>query len=288
MKVGRQIVNYDFAPTYNIRQKDQAFEAAILKLEPVEGLRIDAGHLERFSSWSSRRADSAYAWQADFVDVEKRAGNPYASNGFQFISAVYDGCVPWSFALYDFYGSDLYNTFGAKASYKWDLGGDAGALTLRGHWANQRDVGGWDTVGTNTSFETDVVELAVDWARGGLTLSTGAVLVTGDDFQTPFRTSFSIDTELLWYTEQFIGETDSWFLKAVYKTNKWLFYALLVVDGHEDDTTCSEIDGVVKYSFNEHLFTSVKAGFGHRDYPSGSGKSNTDAIDLRWFLGWTF
>ena len=287
LKVGRQIVNYDFAPTYNIRQKDQAFEAAILKLEPVDGLRIDLGHLERFSSWSSRRSGSSSDWQADFVDVEDRAGNSRASSGFQFVSAVYDGCKPWSFALYDFYGSDLYNTFGAKASYKWDLGADAGALTFRTHYANQQDVGGWDDM--RADIDSDVWELAVDWSRDGLTLSAGAVLVNGDDFQTPFRTSFTIDTELLWYTQQFLGETDSGFLKAVYKTDKWLFYAMYVLADHDDggsSSTNQEIDGVIKYSFNDHLYTTVKAGWGERDY--SDGRDDRDAIDLRWFLGWTF
>ena len=287
LKVGRQIVNYDFAPSYNIRQKDQSFEAAILKLEPIEGLRIDVGHLDRFSSWASREAHGSSSWQADFVDVENRAGNPDASNGFQFVSAVYDGFEPMSFTFYDFYGNDLFNTIGAKASYRWDLGEAAGALTFRTHYAHQNDVGSWDT-GTRDSIDSDVLELGVDWARGGLTLSGGAVLVNGDRFETPFRTSFTIDTELLWYTDQYLGETNSGYLKGVYKTDKWLFYAMLVVDEHDDNTTCREIDGVVKYNFNECFSTTVKAGYGDRDYSKDKGGGHSDAIDLRWFVGWTF
>lgn len=285
IKAGRQIVNYDFAPTYETRQKAQAFEAAILKLEPVKGLRVDVGHLERFSSWSSREGGSGSTWRADFIDVEQAAGVRYDTSGFQFISAVYDGCQPWTLGMYDFYGNDLYNVFGAKASYKWDLGQEAGALTFRGHWANQQDVGRMDTDGLG-SISSNIVELGVDWARDGLTLSAGTVLVNGDRFQTPFRTSFTIDTELLWYTDQFLGETNSGYLKGVYKTNKWLFYALFVIDEHDDDTICREIDGVVKYNITDHLYTTVKAGYGDRKY---SGKSDhPEAIDLRWFLGWTF
>lgn len=284
LKVGRQIINYDFAPTYNIRQKAQSFEAAILKCEPVQNLKIDLGHLERFSSWASREGGMGSTWRADFIDVAEAAGVPYHTNGFQFISAVYDPGGPWSFAAYDFYGQDLYNVFGAKAAYQHELG-SAGTLTLRGHWANQQDVGRMDMDGLGP-ISSNIYELGVDWARNGLTLSTGAVIVNGDRYQTPFRTSFTIDTELLWYTDQFIGETNSAYLKAVYKTGNWLFYAMGVIDEHDDDTICREIDGVVKYKFNDDFYTSVKAGYGDRKYSHKSGHPH--AIDIRWFLGWDF
>ena len=284
LKVGRQIVNYDFAPTYNIRQKAQAFEAAILKFEPIPNLKIDVGHLERFSSWSSREGGMGATWRADFIDVEQAAGVSYDSSGFQFISAVYDPDGPWSFAAYDFYGHDLYNVFGLKGAYQHDLG-SAGTLTLRGHWANQKDVGRMDVDGLG-SISSNVVEIGADWAYKGLTLSGGAVIVNGDRFQTPFRTSFTIDSELLWYTDQFLGETDSLYLKAVYKTGPWVFYSMLVADEKQDGTNCREIDAVVKYNFNDCFFTSVKAGYGDRKYSYKSGKP--DAIDLRWFLGWEF
>lgn len=285
IKVGRQIVNYDFAPAYFIRQKAQSFESAILKLEPADGLCIDIGHLDRFSSWSSREGGVGAAPRADFVDVEQAAGVTYDTTGIQFISAVYDGCEPWSLAMYDFYGNDLYNVFGAKGSYKWELGSDAGALICRTHWANQQDVGRMDVDGLG-SISSNVVELGVDWAREGLTLSAGAVVVNGDRFQIPFRTSFTIDTELLCYTDQFQGETNSGYLKGVYKTGNWLFYSMFVIDQHEDDTTCREIDGVVKYNFTDGFSTTVKAGYGDRKYSGDSGHS--DAVDLRWFLAWTF
>jgi hypothetical protein len=134
-------------------------------------------------------------------------------------------------------------------------------------------------------IDSNIYELGVDWARNGLTLSAGTVIVDGDRFQTPFRTSFTIDTELLWYTDQFLGETKSAYLKGVYKTGDWLFYAMFVIDEHEDGTTCSEIDAVVKYTINECMYTSVKAGYGGRDYDQ---KDDSNALDLRWFVGWTF
>lgn len=285
LKIGRQVVNYDFAPTYNIRQKDQSFEAIILKTEPVDGLHVDLGHLERFSSWASRSGGPS-TWRANFIDVERRVGVPYSTNGFQFISAVYDGCKPWNFTLYDFYGDDMYNTFGAKVAYRWDMGQNAGAVTLRTHYAYQQDVGRMKRDGLG-SIGSTAWEVALDYARGGFTLSLGGFIVRGDDFQTPFRTSFTIDTELLWYTMQFAGGSSSGFLKGVYKCNSWMFYTMYVITDHNDGTFCQEIDAVVKYSFNKNIYTAVKAGYGHRNNHRLFGR-NSDALDLRWFAGWSF
>jgi len=286
LKIGRQILNYDFAPAYNIRQKDQSYQAVVLKTAPCEGFSLDFGYFNRFSSWASRSGGPS-TWRADFIGVEDRVGVPYDTSGFFFASAVCDGWKPWSFALYDFYGDDMFNVFGAKAAYTWDLGPDAGALTFRTHYANQQDAGRMERDGLG-AIDSNILELAVDYSLRGLNLGTGTVLIRGDDFQTPFRTSFSIDTELLWYTMQFEGDTTSGFLKAVYKYDKWLFYALYVISDHEDDSLCQEIDGVVKYSFNDRLSTSFKAGYGDRQFPDRMKRTDTHAVDLRWFVGWTF
>ena len=82
-----------------------------------------------------------------------------------------------------------------------------------------------------------------------------------------------------------MGETNSGYLKGVYKTGKWLFYCMFVFDEHDDGSTCREIDGVIKYNFTDDFYSTVKIGYGDRDCPVAS---HSDAIDLRWFLGWTF
>lgn len=286
LRVGRQVLNYDFAPTYNIRQKDQSYEGVVLKTQPREDLTLDVGWFRRFSSWASREGGPS-TWRADFIDVEERVGVPYDTNGFFFASAVYTPCEPLSIGVYDFYGDDMFNVFGVKGSYTWELGGDCGSLTFRGHWANQRDVGRMNRDGLG-DIGSNVIETGLDYAIGGLTVSGGGVFIRGDDFQTPFRTSFTIDTELLWYTMQFEGGTNSGYLKGVWKWEDWVFYAMYVASEHRCGRVCQEIDVVVKRSFDCGLYTSVKAGYGGRRPAIPAGAPKTNALDLRWFLGWEF
>ncbi|MCH7228396.1 OprD family outer membrane porin [Haloferula sp. A504] len=286
LRVGRQILNYDFAPTYNIRQKDQSYEGVVLKTQPRDNLTLDLGWFDRFSSWASREGGPS-TWRAEFIDVEDRVGVPYDTNGFFFASAVYTPCDAFSLGAYDFYGDDLFNVFGLKGAYTWELGGDCGSLTFRGHWANQRDVGRMNRDGLG-DIGSNVIEAGLDYALGGLTLSGGGVFIRGDDFQTPFRTSFTIDTELLWYTMQFEGGTNSGYLKGVWKWEDWMFYAMYVASEHRCGRVCQEIDVVVKRTFDAGLYTAVKAGYGGRRPGTLTAGPKTNALDLRWFFGWTF
>lgn len=284
LKVGRQVLNYDFAPTYNIRQKDQSYEGVVLTTTPCENFTLDLGWFRRFSSWASREGGPS-TWRADFIDVEERVGVPYESNGFFFVSAGYSPCEEVQLGFYDFYGDELFNVSGLKGA--WTFGCGPGDVTLRGHWAHQRDVGRMDRDGLG-NISSNAIELGGDYAIDGLTLSTGVVLIRGDDFQTPFRTSFTIDTELLWYTMQFEGDTSSAYLKGIYKWEDWMFYAMYVASDHRGGRLCQEIDVVVKYTFDCGVYTSVKAGYGDRRFPAAMGKGRMNALDLRWFCGWTF
>lgn len=286
LKLGRQVLNHDFAPTYNIRQKDQSYEGVVLTTRPMEKLTLDLGWFHKFSSWASRDGGPS-SWRADFIGVERRVGVPYASHGFFFASAAYAPCEETSLAFYDFYGDDLFNVFGVKGSHGWTLGGNRGTLTLRGHWANQQDVGRMSRDGLG-DISSNVGELGLDYASGGLSLGTGVVLVRGDDFQTPFRTSFTIDTELLWYTMQFEGGTDSAYLKGVWKRDDWMFYAMYVASDHRCGRVCQELDVVVGRRLGEHLGVSVKAGYGDRRFPASMGGKKTNALDLRGFVTWSF
>ncbi len=284
LRVGRQVLNYDFAPTYNIRQKDQSYEGIVLTTRPAAGFTLDLGWFHRFSSWSSRDGGPS-TWRANFIDVEDRVGVPYGSSGFYFVSAGCKPCEGVDLGFYDFYGDDLFNVSGLKAA--WTFGCGRGDLTLRGHWAHQRDVGRMDRDGLG-GISSNAIEGGIDYTLEGLTLSTGVVLIRGDDFQTPFRTSFTIDTELLWYTMQFQGDTSSAYLKGVYQWRDWMFYAMYVASDHRGGRLCQEIDLVVKYSFAKGAYTAVKAGYGDRRFPAAMGGGGSNALDLRWFCGWTF
>lgn len=286
LRIGRQILNYDFAPKYAVRQKAQAYEGVVLKIHEWENFKLDLGHIERFSSWSSRDEGNS-TWRANFIDVEDRIGVNYKTRGMQFFSSEYSGLPQTKITVYDFYGQDTFNTFGGKLAYDFNLGEDCGTVTLRTHYAQQRDVGKMQTQGTG-SINSKIWELAADYKYKKLSTSVGFTRVGGiqgvNDFQTPFRTGFTIDPTLLWYTRQFLGDTDSYFAKAVYKHDAWMFYSMYVGSKHTNSLE-QEINGVVKYQINKNFYAIVKAGYAERD---NDNAADTNADDIRWFFGYTF
>jgi len=124
IRVGRQVLNLDFAPSYQIRQKEQSYEGVFATIAAGDSLRLDAGHIERFSSWGSRDDTGNDYLEYGFVeveDVEKRYGVDYSTAGMQFVSLNYTGLSNTALTVYDFHGQDLYNTLGAKidTSISW-------------------------------------------------------------------------------------------------------------------------------------------------------------------------
>ncbi len=112
LKVGRQALHTVFAGTYNIRQKDQSYEAVLLHLENNQNFSADLGFIDKFSSWTSRDDLTNGPSANGFNPVEKVEGVPYSTNGMPFIEVTYTGIKRAGLTFYDFYGDDLYNTFG--------------------------------------------------------------------------------------------------------------------------------------------------------------------------------
>ncbi len=290
LKAGRQILDYDFAPKYEIRQKPQAFEAAVISCREIEGLTVDAGHIERVSSWSSRD-DGPSSLRANFMDVEDRIGVNYPASGMQFISATLDRIENWSFTIYDLYGNDLFNTFGAKGSWTTNLEEDL-QLAVKAHYIHQDEEGRMDKDGLGV-LDADLAELALEVKAGPLSVQPGYVRVAGrtgmNDLLIPFRTSITIDPEMLWWTHQsansFLGGTNSLYLKGVYKLENTLFYMLYVHADRDNQDVTQEIDFVVKHNFTPSLYASVKIGYGHTDNKNGA---DLEGQDYRLFAGYTF
>ena len=284
--VGRQTINENFARTYAIRHKAQAFEAIVLKLADMENLKVTLGHLERFSSWSSRKNVDTGTASNEFIDIADVMGVDYSTNGMQFIEVTTTAIPNTSINVYDYYGEDLFNTMGAKITHKIDK------ITLNVHAAMQRDDGRYDTDG-NGDLSSEILELSVAYKDGGLSIEPGIMMVAGnsaeDNYQVPFRTSFVVDPTLMGYTSPFEGGSNTAFLKTVYKWDKNLFYMLYAITDHEEQTRDAsldqEIDFVVSRNFTKNFYVTIKVGFGHRD--NGSSESNWQS-DYRLFIGYKF
>ena len=294
IRVGRMKSNYDFAPTYAIRQKAQYLEAAVLKLYDIEHFKIDIGHIEKFSSWSGR--DGAGDWlRADFNRVEDVIAHyegddriNSANTGMQFVQIKTDIIPGVDLTVYDLFGCDLYNTFGVKANVDV-VKNDDWSLKWKNHYISQRGVGSYPV-----SLSSDVIESSLAFKCGDFTLEPGIMTVFGgneasNDHRHPFESSLTWQYTLMWNTRANLGGSDTFFLKSSYTLGDHFFYALGMVTCHENDvdggSTDYELNGVYRYKFTENISATIKAGWGLHNEGDGDSPERTD---LRLFVTYKF
>ena len=79
--IGRQSLDLNFVANYNIRQKNQAFEAIVFETKAIDKLAITMGHLEKFSSWTSRYNVHEGSTSNHFISIENVEKVSYSTNG---------------------------------------------------------------------------------------------------------------------------------------------------------------------------------------------------------------
>ena len=300
IRVGRQTMKLDFFQPYPIRQKDQAFEGVLFRTQDIGRTDIYVGHIDKFSSWSPRTNVNNGVLVNEFIDVEKVGGVPYKTEGMSFFSATCKAVEGAEFTVYDFYGYDLYNTLGAKVVYKI-AGDDKKNTKVRVHYISQRDTGDYDdaSAGGPGEIRSDATEIAVSFfskKEDGSTLliEPGVFLVAGsgaeNNVQVPFRTSFVVDPELMWYTDSFAGGSATAFVKTKYTFSDNVIYVLYAATEHEAPTRGGAFDQefnvVLARNFTKHCYASVKLGYGYRN--NRQGLHDTKQTDFRIFLGYKF
>lgn len=290
LTVGRQIADYNFAPTYNCRQKPQAIEAAVLSSSDIiSGVSFELGHIEKFSSWSTRDGGNA-VYKASFNDIEDVIADSEGiaspdTHGMQFVT-VSSGIIPQTdVTVYDLYGANLYNTFGAKADIKM-LESDELRVTWKNHYIMQSDVGDFAN-----DLDARTLESALEFKTGNLMVQPGVMTVFGgDDLRHPFESSLTWESLLDWYTRPNLDGSDSAYLKSTYTFGDTLLYALYFVTDHDRATDGGafdqELDIVINHDVTDRLYVTLKLGYGYRD--NRAGNPNTSREDYRLFVGYTF
>ncbi|MFW6132512.1 MAG: hypothetical protein ACOC8F_01350 [Planctomycetota bacterium] len=292
--LGRVKSTYDFAPAYPIRQKAQYIEAAILKFRELKHFSLDAGHIERFSSWGTRFGRGERL-RAGFNDVEDIIADDEgdrrirrANTGMQFVSMRTDAIPRTNLTVYDLYGCDLYNTFGVKADILL-LRTDAAELTWKNHYVMQRDTGSFPV-----KIDSDVIESSLALRAGDFLIEPGVMTTFGgnddsNDLRHPFESTLTWEYTLMWLTRPYEAGADTVFLKSTYNFDKTLLYFLGMATCHEDNiddgSTDYEFDVVLKHSLTDHLSVTVKGGWGKRN--PGRGDS-PERSDLRLFVTYAF
>ncbi|MFW5915800.1 MAG: hypothetical protein ACOCTQ_04930, partial [Planctomycetota bacterium] len=202
--VGRKNSDYDFAPTFAIRQKPQGLEGLFPHLGQWEDFSIDVGHIERFSSWGGRNEGSDYLHHRyqkieDVVAAHDGISAPGGASSMQFVNLDAQP-LPWlDLTVYDLYGYNLYNTFGLKTATTLQ-DGENGDLVWKKHLVVQNDVGNYNRA-LGEGLDATALETSLALTRGDFMLEPGLFSVfSDDDLRHPTESSLTWENTLSWFT----------------------------------------------------------------------------------------
>ncbi len=288
IKVGRQALHTTFAGTYNIRQKDQSYEAILLHFENPENLKVDLGFIDKFSSWTSRDDLTNGPSANGFNPVEKVEGVPYSTNGMPFVEVTYSGFKGTELILYDFYGDDLYNTFGFNivgAVFE----SDEFKTDIKIKYIQQRGIDRFeDFVGFD--LHSDALQGGVNFQKGDFRIEPGFFIVGGggadNDIHSPFQPSLIIEEPMVETDAGFFGGSRSIYVESNYAWNNNNLYILyLHTDLHSSHPVdkSKELDIIYSRTFGPRFYFKLKMGFLNYD---GVSAGTEKILDYRIFLGW--
>jgi hypothetical protein len=299
LTVGRKIATYDFAPTYAPRQKAQALEGVFLKMREWENFDLDIGHIERFSSWSTRDGDGDWL-RMEFNEVEDvyvdyghndrddvdLNARPDKTHGLQFINFRTDLRPDVELVAYDLFGANLYNTIGAKLNATLSQTEDS-SIVWKNHGVMQQDVGDYDDV-AGEGFDAFAIESSMACKKGQLLVEPGIFAVTTDDsLRHAFESTLTWEYTLDWFTRPHHGKSSSAFLKTVYTFGNTTLYALYFGTKHDGaiDAFDQEINVVIKQQLTDAFAATIKGAYGHRD---NHDAPDDERDDIRLFLTYNF
>ncbi len=290
--IGRQSLNLTFLSKYNVRQKDQAFEAIVFQSEAIDKLAITLGHLEKFSSYTSRYDLYEGNLSSKFIDIEKVEKVPYSTKGFQFVEAQYSGIPKTIITLYDYFGHDLYNTFGGKIDYTFNPDSKL-QHTLRLHYIKQWDVGKFAKV-TGAGVNSNAYQAGIKTAIGNFSIEPGIFKVTGNDYSdslhTPFQPDYIIEGPLIETDLGFEAGSLSYYLESSYDWEKSSLYLLFLQSKHKHSPLPTgysrEFDLIYSHDITEKIYLKLKLGT--VEFDNRNSVRDGWVNDYRLFLGFRF
>ncbi len=287
LKVGRQALHTVFAGTYNIRQKDQSYEAVLLHLENNKNLSADLGFIDKFSSWTSRDDLTNGPSANGFNPVEKVEGVPYSTNGMPFAEVTYTGFERAELTIYDFYGDDLYNTFGFNI-VGTVFESDEFKTDLKIKYIRQSGMDRYENF-VGFDLQSDALQAGVNFQKGDFRIEPGIFIVSGggadNDIHSPFQPSLIIEEPMVETDAGFFGGSQSFFVESNYSWNDNNLYMLyLYTDLHSSNPIdkSKEFDIIYTRNFGSSYYFKLKMAF--VDYDGSAGV--TGILDYRLFFGW--
>ncbi|MBI9019869.1 MAG: hypothetical protein JEZ10_01265 [Verrucomicrobia bacterium] len=264
IKVGRQVVNGEVFRADEFRQKQRAFEAAILVTKDIPDTTLMIGHAERISNvW-----DNEDSWK--FQDL---------GDGVTWVEAVYTGITNLEVAVFDAYAYDWVNLAGGRVKYTL-----SDTTALHGYYRHENDVG------RGANHSSDMVGASVRQKIGGVTLEPGFLSVGGDTLafsELGTGINHPLGSSMMIYSGQFEGGAKTAYLKAGAKIDKTVLYALYNCTWNDKTPyNGQELNVVVKQPIGDRLTVALKVGAGYRD--SRTGRADTFASDARLFVTYNF
>jgi hypothetical protein len=287
LRVGRQTLNLQFARGYNIRHKAQAFEGAVFYSEGLTDWKITLGYLDKFSNWASRDFFND-SQENQFVDVERVLGgsdeNTDANRGIQFIEASYEGIKGLSLSFYDYYGDDLYNSFGVHGDYV--LHDQSWQYVLRFKYLSQQDVGSF-----TDKIDSQGLQFATQFLKDAFSLEVGILSIPGSETENNLRTPFQpnlIGEEPLFEVDlAFTADSISYYTESSYGWQDQSVYLLLLsTHAKQSDTDNFEVNLI--YSFDITTSLNVKFKYAYYQQSIGSEAEDTWVSDYRMFFVYRF
>ena len=286
LTIGRQGISNRFSTTFEVRQKEQAFEAITLDLPISNKWHASAGFIHRFSAWRHRN-------KFEELHVVEESAN--RSPGMFFSELTYLSGKKWKGGkaqLHYNHAPNLYQTADLTLSQKCKVDSNVWITPqLRGVWQQSLPGYLWEP-DTNTSIsiiKSSGIQGSVKVSDLSKSLELGVMAMSGDglnpehDFLAPFQPNLAIKEPLYEIDLGVLGGSFSMFALGSYEHKNHFFYVVGMHSSNRDlGILLREADLIYKIKFKRGLHAAFKGAYAYYTFDNSEAIS---IIDLRFFLG---
>lgn len=275
IKIGRFPLHTEFFTTYQIRQKEQAYEGVLIDLPKLGNWGFKIGYLSRFSSWKSN--------PHEFRAIsENFKGGETVDRGQEFVETKYHNTkTNTNLGIYYSLANDLLHTSGFSFLQKGiDLGQEK-SMSFRiksiVQWKNDSSLDE-SIYAVQPGILFQYKELNIE---GGLFLVDGSRTNNINKIQNPFGARIISSEPLVETDKSLITGNKSFYLENSYRFEKGKIYLLyLYTDNHSENTMIQEFNMITSYHLSERWTSSLKTGF--------LIDNSFNTLDVRFVLNYSF
>ena len=277
ISVGRFPLNTEFMTTYQIRQKQQAYEGVLLDLGKVKNWNFKLGYITKFSSWKSNLSDfnsisRTYVNRDDITSTQEFAEASYNSK---------EGHT--RLTLYYNVANDILKIGGLSYQQRILSVNNILNINFKGKGITQ-----WSAKSSNNTavhgIQSGLLASYEDFnIEGGLFLVRGKKTIENTFLQNPFGAKLILSEPLIGTDNSFDKGSESYYIESSYRFPTGKIYALLL-HTHTENIVSNEFNVIASYNINKKWSPSLKLGF----LKENSTDTNSDVLDIRLVLSYAF